>query len=69
MRVVLFRGSDVVSTGDIFTPDGYPFIDLERGGSIEGEIGALNHILDLTVPGKTSGRGYLCDSGPWAGLR
>ena len=25
--VVLFRGSDVVSAGDIFTPGGYPFID------------------------------------------
>ena len=67
--VVLFRGSDVVSTGDIFTPDGYPFIDLERGGSIEGEIAALNHILDLTVPGKTQdggtyvipGHGRICD--------
>ncbi len=67
--VVLFRGSDVVSTGDVFTPDGYPFIDLERGGSIEGEIAALNHILDLTVPGKTQdggtyvvpGHGRICD--------
>jgi cyclase len=48
--VVLFRGSDVISTGDIFTPDGYPFIDIERGGSVEGEIAALNHILDLAVP-------------------
>ena len=36
--------------GDIFTPDGYPFIDLERGGSVQGEIDALNHILDLDVP-------------------
>ena len=67
--VVLFRGSDVVSAGDVFTPDGYPFIDLERGGSIEGEIAALNHILDLTVPGKTQdggtyvipGHGRICD--------
>jgi cyclase len=48
--VVLFRGSDVISTGDIFTPDGYPFIDIERGGSVEGQIAALNHILDLAVP-------------------
>lgn len=67
--VVLFRGSDVVSAGDIFTPDGYPFLDLERGGSIEGEIAALNHILDLAVPGKTQdggtyvvpGHGRICD--------
>jgi len=48
--VVLFRGSDVISTGDIFTPDGYPFIDIARGGSVNGLIAALNHILDLAVP-------------------
>lgn len=67
--VVLFRGSDVISAGDIFTPDGYPFIDLERGGSVMGEIAALNHILDLTVPedkqeGGTlviPGHGHLCE--------
>jgi glyoxylase-like metal-dependent hydrolase (beta-lactamase superfamily II) len=65
----MFRGSDVVSTGDIFTPDGYPFIDLENGGSVQGEIAALNHILDLTVPAKTQeggtyvvpGHGRICD--------
>ena len=67
--VVLFRGSDVVVTGDIFTPDGYPFIDLERGGSVQGELAALNHILELTVPedrqeGGTlviPGHGRLCE--------
>ena len=67
--VVLFRGSDVVSTGDIFTPDSYPFIDLARGGSVQGEINALDHILELTVPydhqdGGTAvipGHGRVCD--------
>jgi glyoxylase-like metal-dependent hydrolase (beta-lactamase superfamily II) len=67
--VVLFRGADVVSTGDIFTPGAYPFIDLERGGSLEGEIAALNHILTLTVPGRAQeggtyvipGHGRICD--------
>ncbi len=67
--IVFFRGSDVVSTGDIFTPGGYPFIDIERGGGINGEIDALDHILDLTIPGKTQeggtyvipGHGRLCD--------
>jgi glyoxylase-like metal-dependent hydrolase (beta-lactamase superfamily II) len=67
--VVLFRGSDVVSAGDIFTPDSYPSIDLEHGGSIDGEIAALNHILELTVPAHTQeggtyvipGHGHLCD--------
>jgi cyclase len=67
--VILFRGSDVVSAGDIFTPGGYPFIDLDVGGSIQGEIAALNHILALTVPGHTQeggtyvipGHGRICD--------
>ncbi len=67
--IVLFRGSDVISTGDIFTPGGYPFIDIERGGSVQGEIAALNHILQLAVPAKTQeggtyivpGHGRVCD--------
>jgi cyclase len=67
--VVLFRGSDVISTGDIFTPGGYPFIDIERGGSVQGEIAALNHILDLAVPADKQeggtlvipGHGRLCE--------
>ena len=50
--LVYFRGSDVISTGDVFTPDLYPVIDLRRGGTINGEIAALNHILDITVPAK-----------------
>jgi cyclase len=48
--IVLFRSSDVVSTGDIFTPDRYPSIDRARGGSVQGVIAALNFILTLTVP-------------------
>jgi cyclase len=67
--IVLFRGSNVLSTGDIFLTTGYPVIDLERGGSIQGEIRALNHILDLTVPRSMQeggtlvipGHGRLCD--------
>jgi len=48
--MVWFRGSDVVAAGDVFTPNQYPLIDRERGGSIQGVIDALNQILDLTVP-------------------
>ncbi|HEY1241364.1 MAG TPA: MBL fold metallo-hydrolase [Bryobacteraceae bacterium] len=67
--VVLFRGSDVVVTGDIFTPGGYPFLDVEHGGTVQGEIAALDHILELTVPAKTQeggtyvipGHGRICD--------
>src|ERR1700685_3417005 len=67
--IVLFRGSNVLSTGDVFLTTGYPVIDVKRGGSIQGEINALNHILELTVPhamqeGGTMvipGHGRLCD--------
>jgi glyoxylase-like metal-dependent hydrolase (beta-lactamase superfamily II) len=55
--IVLFRESDVVSTGDLFTPGSYPFIDRARGGSVQGLIAGLNQILHLTVPAKTQERG------------
>lgn len=67
--IVFFRRSDVLSTGDIFTPGGYPFLDLARGGSVQGEIDALNKIIDITVPAKyqeggtmvVPGHGRICD--------
>jgi glyoxylase-like metal-dependent hydrolase (beta-lactamase superfamily II) len=68
--MVWFRGSDVLSTGDIFSTTSYPVIDLARGGHIQGVIDGLNHILDIAVPefrleGGTMivpGHGRLCDS-------
>lgn len=48
--IVFFRKSDVISTGDVFTPDRYPVIDVPNGGSVQGFIDALNFILRLTVP-------------------
>jgi glyoxylase-like metal-dependent hydrolase (beta-lactamase superfamily II) len=67
--LVYFRRSDVVSTGDIFNTTGYPMIDLARGGSVQGVLDGLNHILDLTIPahheeGGTMvipGHGRICD--------
>jgi cyclase len=47
---VFFRGSDVVSAGEIYRTDSYPLIDESRGGSIQGELAALNTLLDITVP-------------------
>jgi glyoxylase-like metal-dependent hydrolase (beta-lactamase superfamily II) len=47
--IVHFRRSDVIVTGDIFTTTQYPFIDVKNGGSLQGEIQALNFILDRTV--------------------
>ena len=47
--IVHFRRSDVIVAGDIFTTTQYPFIDVKNGGSLQGEIRALNFILDRTV--------------------
>ncbi len=67
--VVFFRRSDVVVTGDIFIPERFPIIDLKRGGSIQGLIDAVNHILELTIPASfqeggtyvVPGHGRICD--------
>jgi len=68
--LVYFRKNDVLVTGDVFNTTTYPVIDVARGGSIDGEIEALNHILDIAFPdfrleGGTlivPGHGRLCDS-------
>jgi glyoxylase-like metal-dependent hydrolase (beta-lactamase superfamily II) len=67
--IVLFRRSDVISSGDLFTPDKYPVIDLANGGSVQGLIDGLNRILEMAVAGKYQeggtfvipGHGRLCD--------
>jgi cyclase len=67
--IVFFRRSDVISTGDLFVPGRYPAIDLAAGGSVQGEINALNAILHIAVPAKyqeggtyiVPGHGRMCD--------
>jgi len=46
---VLFRSSDVVVTGDVIDMTRFPVIDLANGGSIQGEIDALDKLIDLTI--------------------
>ena len=68
--VVYFRHHDVIAAGDVFSTTGYPMIDLERGGNIDGVVEALNRILDIAFPdfrleGGTlviPGHGRICDS-------
>jgi glyoxylase-like metal-dependent hydrolase (beta-lactamase superfamily II) len=47
--VVYFRGSEVLVAGDVLDMTRYPVIDVERGGTIQGEINALNWLLDVAV--------------------
>jgi glyoxylase-like metal-dependent hydrolase (beta-lactamase superfamily II) len=39
----------VIVAGDVFTTTGFPMIDIENGGTVQGEIEALNGILNRTV--------------------
>ena len=48
--IVFFRRSDVIVAGDILDTTRFPVIDVARGGSIQGEIDALNRLVDLAIP-------------------
>ena len=47
--IVWFRRSDAIAAGDIYNSDIYPPIDVDKGGSINGEIDALNKLIDMSV--------------------
>ena len=72
--IVFFRRADVIVTGDTLDTTRFPVIDLAKGGSIQGEIDALNRLVDLTIPpfplafreDRTQlvpGHGFVCDFG------
>jgi glyoxylase-like metal-dependent hydrolase (beta-lactamase superfamily II) len=73
--MVLFRRADVMVTGDILDLRSFPVIDTSKGGSIHGELEALNRLLTEFVvpnmpqvldPGRTlvvPGHGYISDYG------
>jgi cyclase len=46
---VFFRGSDVVVAGDVLDKNRFPAIDVANGGSIQGEIDALNKLIELAI--------------------
>jgi cyclase len=70
--LIFFRRSDVVVAGDILDLTHFPVIDVARGGTINGEIAALQRIVDLAIPSVpivsreagtlvVSGHGRVCD--------
>ena len=48
--IVFFRRSDVVVAGDILDTTRFPVIDVKKGGTINGEIAALNRLVELAIP-------------------
>jgi cyclase len=67
-----FRRSDVVFAGDVLDTRQFPVVDVERGGTIQGEIAALSRLSEIAVPSTpvvtreagtivVPGHGRLCD--------
>jgi glyoxylase-like metal-dependent hydrolase (beta-lactamase superfamily II) len=48
--IVWFHREDVFHMGDTLVMNGYPFIDLSSGGSIEGYVRAADRVLALAKP-------------------
>jgi hypothetical protein len=40
----------VIAAGDVYLTESYPIIDVERGGTINGIVDALDRIIDLSQP-------------------
>jgi hypothetical protein len=67
--IVYFRRSDVIDAGALFNTDSYPVIDIDKGGTIEGVIQGLTHIVRLSIVAHEEeggtlvipGHGHLCD--------
>ncbi len=58
--MTVFRRSDIVVAGDILDELRFPVIDVDNGGSIQGELAALNRLLDefaVAVSPKWQGAG------------
>jgi len=47
--IVFFRRGDVIATGDVIDTTRFPFIDATRGGSMAGELAALNRLMDMSI--------------------
>ena len=70
--LVFFRRSDVVVAGDVLDTNRFPVIDVARGGTINGEIAALNRLVEIAIPSVpivsrdagtlvVAGHGRICD--------
>jgi cyclase len=47
--IVFFRRGDVIATGDIIDTTRWPVIDIKRGGTVQGELDALNRLMDMAI--------------------
>ena len=47
--IVFFRRGDVIATGDVIDTTRWPFVDVKRGGTLQGELDALNKLMDMSI--------------------
>ena len=47
---VWFRTSDVIAAGNLYSTTTYPVIEVNKGGTVQGYLDALNDMIDIAVP-------------------
>ena len=46
--VIKFKNANIIHAGDLFVTYGFPFIDINNGGSLDGFINTLSKIIDMS---------------------
>ncbi len=57
--IVFFKGSNVISGGDVFAITRYPIVDFDGGGRVQGMIAGLDQIVALSNPINADSRTYV----------
>ncbi len=57
--IVFFKGSNVISGGDVFAITRYPIVDFDGGGRVQGTIAGLDRIVALSSPMNSESRTYV----------
>jgi glyoxylase-like metal-dependent hydrolase (beta-lactamase superfamily II) len=48
--IVRFENADIIMIGDFYRNYGYPFIDINNGGSLKGALEALDYLMKIAGP-------------------
>ena len=46
--IIRFKNANIIHAGDLFVTYGFPFIDINNGGSLDGFINTLSKIIDMS---------------------
>ena len=48
--IIRFENADIIMIGDFYRNFGYPFIDVNNGGSLKGALEALDYVVKISGP-------------------